>query len=155
MGKHDRLFITELHECADDMVNEGEAAGKQLPPNLSEPWALMRAADVPEATAYVTTSWIHPKDGDERVLWVHEHEHDYDEILMFLGADAAHPGDLGGTIFMTIDGEEHTLTTTSSVFIPRGVKHCPLGFHGVERPIRFIAVAMSGNGHYIPARAAG
>lgn len=146
--KYDHLFVTHFQECGADMVNEGEAAGKELPGNLSQPWAAMRSQDVPEATAYITTSWVHPVDHE--VDWVSEHEHDYDEILMFLGNDPANPDDLGAEVFMTIEGEKHVLTTTSSVFIPRGTKHCPLGFHGVDRPFRFFAVALSGHGHYRP-----
>jgi len=146
MGKYDDLFTLEAKQCADDMVNEGAAVQKPLPPNCSEPWALLRAEEVPQASAYITTSWIHadPNEHD----WVDEHVHDYDEVLMFLGNDPEHPNDLGAEIYMTIDGEKHVLTTTSSVFIPAGVKHCPLGFYSVQRPFRFMAVAMSGNGNY-------
>lgn len=146
--KYEHLFVRHFAECADDMVNEGDAAGKELPPNLSGPWAAMRAEDVPGASAYITTSWVHPV-GHE-VEWVREHEHDYDEILMFVGNDPDNPDDLGAEVFMTIEGEKHVLTTSSSVFIPAGTKHCPLGFHGVERPFRFFAVALSGTGHYQP-----
>src|SRR5699024_6503512 len=123
--QYERLFVRHFAECADDMVNEGDAAGKDLPPNLSEPWAAMRAEDVPNASAYITTSWVH--EVDHEVEWVREHEHDYDEILMFVGNDPDDPDDLGGEVYMTIEGEKHVLTTSSSVFIPAGTKHCPLG----------------------------
>ena len=145
--KYDELFVTHFAECADDMVNEGDAAGKKLPPNLSDPWAAMRAEDVPKASAYITTSWVH--EINEETEWVREHQHDYDEILMFLGNDADNPDDLGAEIYMTIEGERHRLTTTSSVFVPAGTKHCPLGFYNVRRPFRFFAFAMSGTGHYL------
>ncbi|WP_028924092.1 hypothetical protein [Pseudonocardia acaciae] len=147
-GTYDHLFVTEMQECRLDMVNEGEAAGKPLPPNLSDPWAAMRSSDVPGATAYITTSWVHEVDHD--VEWVEEHDHEYDEILMFLGNDPNNVNDLGGEVYMTVEGEQHILTTTSSLFIPRGTKHCPLGFKSVSRPFRFIAVALSGNGKYLP-----
>ncbi|MDI3387825.1 hypothetical protein QIS99_16685 [Streptomyces sp. B-S-A8] len=144
--KFGHLFVTQFPECGDDMVNEGDAAGFELPANLSEPWAAMRAADVPTASAYITTSWV--GEVDTEVEWVREHEHDYDEILMFVGNDPENADDLGAEIYMTIEGEKRVLTTTSSVFIPAGTKHCPLGFHHVRRPFRFFAVALSGNGHY-------
>ncbi|MGH3586216.1 MAG: hypothetical protein ACRDQ0_07810 [Pseudonocardia sp.] len=143
---YEHLFITEMKDCRDDMVNEGAAAGKPLPPNLSAPWALMRATDVPEATAYITTSWVH--EVDHEVEWVEEHDHTYDEVLMFLGNDPNDPNALGAEVYLTIEGTEHLITTTSSVFIPKGTKHCPLGFKSVTTPFRFIAVAMSGTGHY-------
>ena len=146
MGKHDGLFVTEAKECAADMVNEGAAAEKPLPFNLSEPWALLRAADVPQASCYITTSWVGAIDHEEE--WVEEHVHDYDEVLMFLGNDPDDVNDLGGEIFMTIEGERHLLTTTSAVFIPAGTRHCPLGFTRVDRPLRFVAVALSADGNY-------
>lgn len=146
MGTYDQLFVTEAKECRSDMVYEGEAADTPLPANLSDPWALIRAEDVPGASVYITTSWVHEVDHD--VDWVKEHEHDYDEVLMFLGNNPEDVNDLGGEVFLDIEGERHVLTTTSSVFIPAGTKHCPLGFHKVTRPFRFIAVAMSGTGNY-------
>ncbi|MFI0420032.1 hypothetical protein [Spongiactinospora sp. 9N601] len=147
-GKYGNLFVTHFQECGGDMVYEGEPAGQRLPPNLDEPLAAMRSADVAQATTYITTSWV--KEIDHEVEWVREHEHVYDEILMFVGNDPNNPDDLGGEVYMTIEGERHVLTTTSSVFIPAGTKHCPLGFYKVERPFRFFAVALSGTGRYMP-----
>lgn len=144
--EYDHLFITHFKDCADDMVNEGDAAGAELPPNLDPPLGAMRAADVPEASAYVTTSWV--KQIDHEAEWALEHEHDFDEIIMFCGNNPDNPDDLGAEIYMTVGGERHVITTTSSVFIPAGTKHCPLGFHHVRRPFRFIAIALSGDGQY-------
>lgn len=144
--KYGGLFVTDPKECRADMIYEGEAADAPLPANLSDPWALMRSADVAGATAYVTTSWVHEIDHD--VEWVKEHDHDYDELLMFLGNDPENVGDLGGEVYLDIEGERHVLTTTSTVFIPAGTKHCPLGFNRVTRPFRFIAVCLNGTGTY-------
>lgn len=46
--------------------------------------------------------------------------------------------------------ERHIITTSGSVYIPAGLKHCPLGFNRVDRPFRFLAIALSGDGHYLP-----
>jgi len=147
MGQYDGLFVTDAKECRSDLVYEGEAIDKPLPVNLSDPWALMRSSDVPEATAYITTSWVH--EVDHPVQWVEEHEHDYDEVLMFLGNDPENVNELGGEVYLDIEGERHLLTTTSSVFLPAGTKHCPLGFTKVTRPFRFIAICMNGTGTYL------
>ncbi|GII64716.1 hypothetical protein Skr01_48010 [Sphaerisporangium krabiense] len=147
-GKYDHLFVTNFKECASDMVYEGDVAGQRLPPNLSEPLAAMRAADVASASTYITTSWV--SQIDHEVEWVREHEHIYDEVLMFVGNDPNNQNDLGGEVYMTIEGEKHVFTTTTSVFIPAGTKHCPLGFHKVDRPFLFFAVALSGTGNYMP-----
>ncbi|UOE44397.1 hypothetical protein [Agromyces larvae] len=145
---YERLFTRELRVCADDMVNEGEAAGTALPPNLSQPWAIVRADDVPEAKTYITMSWVHPTDEPQH--WVDEHEHEYDEVLVWTGSDPDRPHDLGAEVVFEIEGVRHTVTTSGSVYIPAGTKHCPLGFTRVDRPFRFLAIALSGDGHYLP-----
>ena len=145
-GAYDHLFIRDMKIVNDDLDNEGPAIGEVRPANISDPFGLMRAADVPGSPVHMAYSWIGATS--DRVHWVNEHVHDYDEVLMFLGNDPDDKDDLGAEIYMTIEGEKHVITTTSSVFIPAGTKHCPLGFHHVERPFRFMAVAMDGKGYY-------
>ncbi|MGH8967542.1 MAG: hypothetical protein ACRDXB_19755 [Actinomycetes bacterium] len=142
-GKYDHLFVTDMKSCDEDMVYEGEAAGEEKLANVGDGYALMRKADVPESKIYATHVWIH--ESDERQTWVHEHVHDYDEVLMWKGNDPDNVKDLGGEIFMTIEGEEHRITTTGSVYIPAGVKHCPLGFVRVDRPFTFSALVLDGD----------
>ncbi|MDA3147307.1 hypothetical protein JSO19_07925 [Leucobacter sp. UCMA 4100] len=149
VSPYEHLFVRDLKDCRFDMVNEAEAAGRELPKNLSRPWALMRASDVPEAKAYITMSWVHPTS--EETFWVHEHEHEYDEVLVFTGSNPEDPKDLGAEVYLGIEGERHLITTSGSVYIPAGTKHCPLGFNRVDRPFRFLAIALSGDGHYMPA----
>lgn len=146
-GQYEHLIVRSLRDCREDMLYEAEAAGRELPANLSRPWALMSAYDVPEAKAYLTMSWVNPTD--EHVDWVHEHVHDYDEVLTFTGSNPEDANDLGAEVFMTIEGEEHLFTQTGSVYVPAGTRHCPLGFNWVKRPFRFIAVALSGDGYYL------
>jgi len=145
MGQYDHLFITDVQDCRTDMVNEGEAAGRPLPANLSLPYALMRAVEIPQAKVFAAYSWIYPEPNE--VFWVHEHVHDdFDEVLVWMGTDPDNELDLGGELYMTIEGERHVLTTTGAVYIPKGVKHCPLGFDSVSRPFTFIAFLL--NGYY-------
>ena len=148
-SQYEHLFVRELKDCRDAMSNEAEAVGRPLPANLSRPWAIMRSEDVPEAKAYITMSWVHPTS--EETLWVDEHEHEYDEVLVFTGSNREDPHDLGAEVYLDIEGERHLITTSGSVYIPAGTKHCQLGFNRVDRPFRFMAVALSGDGHYKPA----
>lgn len=145
---YDRLFTRELKECASDMVNEGEAAGRERPKNLSDPWAILRSSDVNEAQAYITMSWVHPTNGPEH--WVDEHVHDYDEVLVWTGSDPENPKELGGEVTFEIEGVEHVVTTSGAVYIPAGTRHCPLGFGKIDHPFRFMAIALSGDGTYMP-----
>lgn len=142
MGKYDNLFITDMNVVADDMVNEGEASDGSLPENLSLPYGIMRALDVPASSVFGAYSWVAPVE--DEVFWVHEHVHeDFDEVLVWMGNDPNNPGDLGARLYMTIEGERHVVSTTGAVYIPKGTYHCPLGFEKVDRPFTFIAITLS------------
>jgi len=73
-----------------------------------------------------------------------EHCHDdFDEILMFFGTDPERPHDLCGEVELWIGGEKYLLTESSMVFIPKGVKHCPMYFRRVDRPILHLSTGPS------------
>lgn len=142
-GKYDHLFVSQMEIINDDLDNEGPAIGEVRPANISDPYGLMRAADVDPSKVHMAFSWIGPTT--EPVHWVVEHAHDYDEILMWMGSDPANLHDLGGEISIDIDGENHRVTTTGSVYIPAGTQHCPLEFIEVWRPFTFIALSLAGS----------
>ena len=142
MGKYDHLFVEHMKVCADDLVNEGAVGGGERPAFISDPWGLLRGADVEGAPVHMAFSWIGVTDEGDH--WVNDHEHDYDEVLMWMGSDPRDPHDLGGELYLEIEGERHTVTTTGSVFIPKGTRHCPLGFGRITRPFTFIALSLSG-----------
>ncbi|GAA3864785.1 hypothetical protein GCM10022243_33820 [Saccharothrix violaceirubra] len=141
MGKYDHLFVENMLECGDDLVNEGAAAGGERPANIGFPWGLMRGIDVSASTVHMAYSWINPTS--EKVHWVNDHEHTYDEVLMWMGNNPDDPHDLGAELYLDIEDERHVVTTTGAVFIPAGLRHCPLGFNSVTRPFSFIALSLS------------
>ena len=63
------------------------------------------------------------------------HVHDTDEIIGFFGNDPNNPYDLGGEIEMWIEDEKHVITKSALLFVPAGIKHCPLILKRVDRPI--------------------
>jgi hypothetical protein len=58
--------------------------------------------------------------------------------LYFLGKDNME--DLGAEIEMGLGKEQeiHTITTPASVYVPKGLIHCPLNFKRVDKPILFV-----------------
>ena len=66
------------------------------------------------------------------------HSHDFDMYLYFLGRDDM--SDLGAEIEMGLGEEQElfTITTPTSVYVPKGLIHCPLHFKGVDKPILFV-----------------
>ncbi len=63
------------------------------------------------------------------------HFHDVPEILGFFGSDYKNPHDLGGEIEFWLEDEKFTLIKSSMIFVPAGMKHCPLILKRIERPI--------------------
>jgi hypothetical protein len=63
------------------------------------------------------------------------HAHDYDEVIAFFGTDPNDPYDLGAEVELWLEDEKHIITKTSLVFIPAGLKHCPLIFLKADRPV--------------------
>ena len=68
------------------------------------------------------------------------HSHDFDMYLFFLGVD--NMDDLGAEIDIGLgeEGEIHTITRPTSVYVPSGMVHCPLHFKRIDKPVLFIHV---------------
>ena len=81
---------------------------------------------------YVENVWFF-KGSDE--ISVYPHKHDYDEVLTFFGSNSEDPYNLNGEIELWLEDEKHVLTKSCLVFIPKGMKHCPLIIRRVDRPI--------------------
>ena len=75
------------------------------------------------------------------------HAHDFPEMLCFIGGNPADILDLGGEVEFTIgeEGEEevHVITSSSVVSIPSNVRHCPIVFARVDRPIIFLEISLT------------
>jgi hypothetical protein len=63
------------------------------------------------------------------------HVHDTDEIIGFFGSNPDDPYDLGGEIEIWLEDEKHIINRTAMLFVPAGMKHCPLVIRRVDRPI--------------------
>lgn len=126
---------------------------------VDEPWVHKLAdylpADITGRSEF-TRTYVDPKFfGKETPAWVswvwttavpsyqpieREHAHEFDEVLLFIGSDAENPDDLGGTAEISLDGEKHVINKTSAIFIPKGMKHCPLFRTQVNKPWLLIAI---------------
>lgn len=69
------------------------------------------------------------------------HVHEADEILAFVGTDYNDPWNLHAEVELWIDDELYTINRSSLVFIPRGLKHCPVRFKKVEKPLWFMTLS--------------
>jgi hypothetical protein len=72
------------------------------------------------------------------------HKHDVDEIIGFFGSDPDNPYDLGGEIEFWLEDEKHIINKTAMIFVPAGMKHCPLIIRRVDRPIFHFSTVTGG-----------
>ncbi len=88
----------------------------------------------------VDIGWRFEVPKPDPVEW--EHTHDFDEVLCFIGSDPDNPRDLGAEIEFHIDGEPHTFSKNTTIYIPKGVPHCPFYHKRVDRPFLLVVFAV-------------
>jgi len=108
-------------------------------PEIASPQTYFRGASaLPGATA--TIGWQVFK---APVCWETPHTHKYDEFLIFLGAelpDLCKSFDAEIDFWMGEEMEKHTITSTTIIYIPKGIVHSPLNFRAIRKPVLFHAL---------------
>jgi mannose-6-phosphate isomerase-like protein (cupin superfamily) len=73
------------------------------------------------------------------------HTHDFDEVLAFFGSNLENPQELCGEVELWLGDEQHILTKSCMVFVPKGLKHCPMNIRRADRPIFHFSTGNSSN----------
>jgi hypothetical protein len=117
--------------------------------------------DGPGYYRQVTTIDLSPWDIDTRIQYgVYEaagplaaespvaHTHDFDQVMLFYGADAADMGELGAEIEFRLSetAERFMITSSTAVAIPKGMPHFPAEIQRMNR--RFVGVTVSASSAY-------
>jgi hypothetical protein len=89
--------------------------------------------NVVEGAFQMNTSWYFAVPERDPVF--DEHTHDYDELIGFFGSNPDDQNNLNAELELAIDGEWHTITRTSMIYIPANISHMPLSIKRVDRPI--------------------
>jgi hypothetical protein len=88
--------------------------------------------DILKGAFYTECVWFWK--GSDKPL-VDAHTHDFDEVITFFGSNPDDPDDLCGQVEIWLEDEQYLLTKSSLIFVPKGMKHCPLFIRRVDRPI--------------------
>jgi len=110
-----------------------EVGGNQEIKGRQNPTMTFMSNDlVPGSNTYIEIGWVYkmPRPNPH----IHDHAHNYDEIVLHLGTDPNRPEYLGARIEFVVGGEKLIIDKTSALFIPRGVAHGPLTWQKVEKP---------------------
>jgi hypothetical protein len=121
---------------------------------LKEPWGISHPGTPPDAPLYIgigqqtpVAAWDEPLTQVLRPIYraykmiPEGHRHNVAEILYFIGGDPMNFKEFGAEVeFVMGEGDEaetHIITTTTWVYVPANMMHCPLEFKRVDKPIMF------------------
>jgi mannose-6-phosphate isomerase-like protein (cupin superfamily) len=115
--------------------------GVKAPPGtpIEKPYWIGIGQEEPEAWGFPLSMVLRPlwqpppqyKDGGP------PHSHHVGEVLFFIGGDPMNFKEFGAEVEFTIDGEKYFINSTTFVYIPPEVPHCPLIFKNFVKPIMF------------------
>jgi hypothetical protein len=136
--KYGKYFLSDNHQ--PPKPNDFVSLNSIPPfPEIASPQTYFRGASaLPGATA--TIGW---QVFTAPVCWETPHTHKYDEFLIFLGAqlpDLCSSFDAEIDFWMGEDLEKHTITSTTIIYIPKGLMHSPLNFRAIRKPVLFHAL---------------
>lgn len=96
-----------------------------------------------KGSPYTEAVWMWPGAADPKGGFP-QHAHVHNEIIGFFGTDTKNVYDLGGEIEFWLEEEKYLLTKSCLVFVPGGMKHCPIVFRRIDRPIFHFLMEMGG-----------
>jgi hypothetical protein len=135
--KNRKYVIDELKRDSRDLLAPPPMDSAGLQTAMKSHTKLLSLDDtVLKGSFYVESVWIWPgKDIYPETAEPLAHAHTYDEVITFFGTDYENPNDLCGEIEIWLEDEKFILTRSSMIFVPKGMMHCPLVIHKVEKPI--------------------
>jgi len=92
---------------------------------------------------FTETAWVWPKS-NMIVMEEKSHSHQFEEVVTLFGTDPENPKDLCGEVEFWMGEEKYMITQSCIIYVPKGIMHCPLIFHRVDRPIFHFIVGNAG-----------
>jgi len=125
-------FDYEQYVVRSPLREEGLGFTARTSPTMT----FMSGVQVPGCKYYIDFSWVYGITGyrDPRTVTPEIAYRRYDQIVLYLGGDPAHPEELGGEMEVNIEGQLLSFDTTSALFIPRGTRHGPRRLKKYSKP---------------------
>lgn len=97
-------------------------------------------SEVVPGSFYSECVWFFPPTPEQAKLMgkgggPQAHTHPFEEVLTFFGTDFKNPHDLCGEVELWLEDEQFILDKSFLVYIPAGMKHCPLRIIRMDRPM--------------------
>jgi hypothetical protein len=118
----------EMTKAMEDQTKKGKILDRTMLLGIMD-------AIVPGCTMFAGCEILWGLPGGKPVSIELPHSHDFDEIIGFAGTNRNYPRELGGEIKFPMGDEVHILTKTCLIFVPKGIRHCPVTFNRIDTPI--------------------
>jgi hypothetical protein len=81
-----------------------------------------------------------------RLMITQPHEHEFNQYLHFFSSNPEDAKDFDAEVEISLgeEGEKHVIRVPTAVYIPAGLKHGPLNFVKINKPVLFVDLALSG-----------
>ena len=126
--KYDKFIMTDLNTKKDDIGTLLFSLNEEIIDNIP---------------FFTETAWVWPKS-EKIVMEEKSHSHQFEEVVTLFGTDPENPKDLCGEVEFWMGDEKYMITQSCIIYVPKGVMHCPLIFHRVDRPIFHFIVGHAG-----------
>ena len=134
-GKYSKYIQTEPFSRMDQIYPEITADGISI---KGEEWSKVTNQSVEYGMGLICV--------DKPFLMVKEaHSHDFDQFLCFIGGDSLNVREFDAEVELCLGEEEEKqiITTSTVVYVPKGLVHCPLEFKKVNKPIVFVDIMLT------------
>jgi len=140
--KYAKYIISRAKPLPLEFQEKAEAERKNRRNTLESTHLMSVDDEVVEGFFYVDCSWLWSGSVEDPIE--EAHNHDFDEVIGFVGSNRDDPHDLGGEITIWLDGRKEVLTRSCLIFVPAETRHCPIQFNRVDKPIFFVTIAPAG-----------
>ena len=137
-SRYGKYFVTELVNPGKlPSFRQGTASGRAQAGSVRREPVLWLDDRVVPGCFYSEYAWHFPPEGRPLVPTVgpKPHSHPFDEVISFVGTNPDDLFDLGGEIELWLEDRRFLLTRSFLVYVPAGMKHCPVTIRRIERPI--------------------
>lgn len=138
MGKFDKYIVRRplYEDMPNEAVGEGHSAG------VTPAATFMSSPQVAGSPLHI--SWGVIYGIPDRNPYVVAHDHPYDEVLFFTGFNPENTEELGATVELELEDEAQLIDSTCAIYIPAGMKHCPMSVRSIDRPYGLAAICLAG-----------
>jgi hypothetical protein len=121
-----------------------EAGAEFIRGRTSPTLTYMSGVQVPGVRCYIEMGWTFdmPQSKNPNAAMPEMAHKNYEEVVLHIGGDPAHPEDLGADMEFHVGGQPLKFSTSTTLFIPKGLRHGPIFCQAYRKPHIVMAIML-------------